>query len=49
MEEITPQYYTHVRSLKMYEEGLDKSVDKRLNLSTDKPDLDKWKNMLKLK
>ena len=35
--------------LKMYEEGLDKSVDKRLNLSTDKPDLDKWKNMLKLK
>ena len=35
--------------LKMYEEGLDKSVDKRLNLSSDKPDLDKWKNMLKLK
>ena len=35
--------------LKMYEEGLDKSVDKRLNLSTDIPDLDKWKNMLKLK
>ena len=35
--------------LKMYEEGLDKSVDKRLNFSTDKPDLDKWKNMLKLK
>ena len=35
--------------LKMYEEGLDKSVDKRLNLSTDNPDLDKWKNMLKLK
>ena len=35
--------------LKMYEEGLDKSVDKRLNLSTDNPDLDNWKNMLKLK
>ena len=35
--------------LKMYEEGLDKSVDKRLNLSTDIPDLDRWKDMLKLK
>ena len=35
--------------LKMFDEGLDKSVDKRLNLETNDPDLDKWKNMLKLK
>ena len=35
--------------LKMYDEGLDRSVDKRLNLETNDPDLDKWKNMLKLK
>jgi len=35
--------------LKMYEEGLDKAVDKRLNLSTQEPDLEKWKKMLKLK
>ena len=35
--------------LKMFDEGLDRSVDKRLNLETDDPDLDKWKNMLKLK
>ncbi len=33
----------------MYEEGLDKAVDKRLNLSTQEPDLEKWKKMLKLK
>jgi len=35
--------------LKMHEEGLDSSVDKRLKLSSDKPDLEKWKTMLKLK
>ena len=35
--------------LKMFDEGLDRSVDKRLNLETNDPDLDKWKNMLKLK
>ena len=35
--------------LKMFHEGLDRSVDKRLNLETNDPDLDKWKNMLKLK
>ena len=35
--------------LKMYDEGLDRSVDKRLNLETNDPDLDRWKNMLKLK
>ena len=35
--------------LKMFDEGLDRSVDKRLNLETNNPDLDKWKNMLKLK
>ena len=34
---------------KMFDEGLDRSVDKRLNLETNDPDLDKWKNMLKLK
>ena len=33
----------------MFDEGLDRSVDKRLNLETNDPDLDKWKNMLKLK
>ena len=35
--------------LKMFDEGLDRSVDKRLNLETNDPGLDKWKNMLKLK
>ena len=35
--------------LKMFDEGLDRSVDKRLNLKTNDPDLDRWKNMLKLK
>jgi len=35
--------------LKMHKEGLDDSVDTRLNLSTNKPDLEKWKNMLDLK
>ena len=35
--------------LKMHDEGLDKSVDTRLNLSTNKPDMKKWKNMLELK
>ena len=35
--------------LKMFDEGLDRSVDKRLNLETNDPDLDRWKNMLKLK
>ncbi len=35
--------------LKMFDEGLDRAVDKRLNLETNNPDLDKWKNMLKLK
>ncbi len=35
--------------LKMFDEGLDRSVDKRLNLETNDPDLDGWKNMLKLK
>ena len=35
--------------LKMFDEGLDRAVDKRLNLETNDPDLDKWKNMLKLK
>ncbi len=35
--------------LKMFDEGLDRSVDKRLNLETNDPDLDQWKNMLKLK
>ena len=35
--------------LKMYDEGLDKSVDKRMNLSTKEPDLSGWKEMLNLK
>ncbi len=35
--------------IKMFEEGLDKSVDKRLNLSTNDPDLINWQNMLDLK
>ena len=35
--------------LEMYDEGLDKSVDKRLNLSTKEPDLTGWKDMLNLK
>ena len=35
--------------LKMFDEGLDRAVDKRLNLETNDPNLDKWKNMLKLK
>ncbi len=35
--------------LKMFEEGLDASVNKRLNLETEEPDLSDWKNMLNLK
>ena len=35
--------------LKMFEEGLDASVNKRLNLDTKEPDLTEWKNMLQLK
>ena len=35
--------------LKMFEEGLDASVNKRLNLDTKEPDLTDWKNMLQLK
>ena len=35
--------------LKMNKEGLDNSVDRRLNLSTTKPNLEEWKNMLNLK
>ena len=35
--------------LKMNKEGLDSSVDSRLKLSTSKPDLEEWKNMLNLK
>jgi len=35
--------------LTMHEEGLDKSVDKRLKLSTKDPDLKSWKSMLNLK
>ena len=35
--------------IKMYEEGLDEAVDKRLNLQTSPPDLSKWKSMMDLK
>ena len=35
--------------LEMFDEGLDKSVDKRLNLKTKEPDLTGWKDMLNLK
>jgi CTP synthase len=35
--------------LKMHSEGLDASVDKRLNLDTTEPELQDWKNMLDLK
>ena len=35
--------------LKMHSEGLDIAVDKRLNLNTEKPELEDWKSMLDLK
>ena len=35
--------------IKMYEEGLDAAVDKRLALNTDSPDLSRWNEMLSLK
>ncbi len=35
--------------LRMFDEGLDKAVDKRLNLSSNKPNLSDWKKMLSLK
>tara|TARA_Y100000389_G_scaffold4801_1_gene4514 strand:+ start:1541 stop:3166 length:1626 start_codon:yes stop_codon:yes gene_type:complete len=35
--------------LKMHSEGLDSSVNKRLNLGTPDPELDNWKSMLDLK
>ena len=35
--------------LKMHSEGLDIAVDKRLNLNTEKPQLQEWKSMLNLK
>ena len=35
--------------IKMFEEGLDSAVDKRLNLNTSEPDLNKWKLMMSLK
>ncbi|MGI9571703.1 MAG: CTP synthase, partial [Candidatus Actinomarinaceae bacterium] len=35
--------------LKMHSEGLDTSVDKRLNLNTESPNLQEWKTMLALK
>jgi len=35
--------------IKMYEEGLDAAVDKRLTLNSDSPDLSKWNEMLSLK
>ena len=35
--------------IKMYEEGLDAAVDKRLALNSDSPDLSKWNEMLSLK
>ena len=35
--------------IKMFEEGLDEAVDKRLNLQTSPPDLNKWKSMMDLK
>ena len=35
--------------IKMYEEGLDAAVDKRLALNSDSPDLTRWNEMLSLK
>ena len=35
--------------IKMFEEGLDSSVNKRLSLNSDEPNLDQWKQMLSLK
>ena len=35
--------------IKMYEEGLDAAVDKRLELNSDSPDLSRWNEMLSLK
>ena len=35
--------------IKMYEEGLDAAVDKRLALNSDTPDLSRWNEMLSLK
>ena len=35
--------------IKMYEEGLDAAVDKRLALNSDSPDLSRWNEMLSLK
>ena len=35
--------------VKMFEEGLDEAVDKRLNLQTSPPDLSKWTSMMDLK
>ena len=35
--------------IKMYQEGLDTAVDKRLELNSVKPDLTEWKKMLSLK
>ena len=35
--------------IKMYEEGLDAAVDKRLSLNSDSPDLSRWNEMLSLK
>ena len=35
--------------IKMYEEGLDAAVDKRLALNSDSPDLSRWNDMLSLK
>ncbi len=35
--------------IKMFEEGLDSSVNTRLSLNSDEPNLDEWKQMLSLK
>ena len=35
--------------IKMFEEGLDSSVNTRLSLDSDEPNLDQWKQMLSLK
>ena len=35
--------------LKMHSEGLDVAVNKRLNLNTEEPEMNEWKNMLSLK
>ncbi len=35
--------------IKMYDEGLDAAVDKRLGLNSDSPDLSRWNEMLSLK